>query len=225
MALYYGCDPTADSLHIGNLIGLVTLRRFQAHGHTAIALAGGATGMVGDPSGRSDERNLLDDETLEPQRCSDQAGDQPHRRSRRRAGRTRRQPRLDGTDLIPRVPPRRRPLRHGQSDDRPRERQESSRERAWDLVHRVQLHAASGQRLLVAARPSAVRVADRRFRPVGQPRLRRRPDPTHTFGDGPRARRGPCFSLPTDRSWARPPALGSGSVPRRRVRTSSTSTS
>jgi len=64
MALYYGCDPTADSLHIGNLIGLVTLRRFQAHGHTAIALAGGATGMVGDPSGRSDERNLLEDDTL-----------------------------------------------------------------------------------------------------------------------------------------------------------------
>lgn len=64
ITLYYGCDPTADSLHIGNLIGLVMLRRFQDAGHTALALAGGATGMVGDPSGRSDERNLLDDETL-----------------------------------------------------------------------------------------------------------------------------------------------------------------
>ncbi len=64
VALYYGCDPTADSLHVGNLIGLVMLRRFQDAGHRPIALAGGATGMVGDPSGRSEERNLLDDDTL-----------------------------------------------------------------------------------------------------------------------------------------------------------------
>jgi tyrosyl-tRNA synthetase len=64
VSLYYGCDPTADSLHIGNLIGLLVLRRFQDAGHRPIALAGGATGMVGDPSGRSDERNLLDEATL-----------------------------------------------------------------------------------------------------------------------------------------------------------------
>jgi tyrosyl-tRNA synthetase len=65
VAIYYGCDPTADSLHVGNLIGLVMLRRFQDAGHRPIALAGGATGMVGDPSGRSEERNLLDDATLD----------------------------------------------------------------------------------------------------------------------------------------------------------------
>jgi tyrosyl-tRNA synthetase len=65
LALYYGCDPTADSLHHGNLIGLVMLRRFQDAGHFALALAGGATGMIGDPSGRSEERNLLDDATLD----------------------------------------------------------------------------------------------------------------------------------------------------------------
>jgi tyrosyl-tRNA synthetase len=64
ITLYYGCDPTAPSLHVGNLIGLVLLRRFQDAGHRPIALAGGATGMVGDPSGRSDERNLLDEATL-----------------------------------------------------------------------------------------------------------------------------------------------------------------
>jgi len=64
IALYCGFDPTADSLHVGNLIGLVTLRRFQLAGHRPIALAGGATGMIGDPSGRSEERNLLDDERL-----------------------------------------------------------------------------------------------------------------------------------------------------------------
>jgi tyrosyl-tRNA synthetase len=64
VGVYYGCDPTADSLHVGNLIGLIVLRRFQDAGHTAIALAGGATGMVGDPGGRSEERNLLDEDTL-----------------------------------------------------------------------------------------------------------------------------------------------------------------
>jgi tyrosyl-tRNA synthetase len=64
VALYYGCDPTADSLHVGNLIGLLVLRRFQDAGHRPVALAGGATGMVGDPSGRSEERNLLDEATL-----------------------------------------------------------------------------------------------------------------------------------------------------------------
>ena len=64
MALYVGFDPTADSLHVGNLVPLLLLRRFQLAGHLPIALAGGATGMVGDPGGRSEERNLLDGETL-----------------------------------------------------------------------------------------------------------------------------------------------------------------
>ena len=64
ITLYYGCDPTAASLHHGNLIGLLTLRRFQDAGHRPLALAGGATGMVGDPGGRSAERNLLDRDTL-----------------------------------------------------------------------------------------------------------------------------------------------------------------
>jgi tyrosyl-tRNA synthetase len=64
VGLYYGCDPSADSLHVGNLIGLLVLRRFADAGHDAIALAGGATGMIGDPGGRSKERNLLDAPTL-----------------------------------------------------------------------------------------------------------------------------------------------------------------
>jgi len=64
VTLYYGCDPTAPSLHHGNLIGLVMLRRFQDAGHRPIALTGGATGMIGDPGGRSEERNLLDLATL-----------------------------------------------------------------------------------------------------------------------------------------------------------------
>jgi tyrosyl-tRNA synthetase len=65
VATYVGFDPTADSLHVGHLMGQLTLRRFQLAGHRPFPLAGGATGMVGDPGGRSEERNLLDRETLE----------------------------------------------------------------------------------------------------------------------------------------------------------------
>jgi tyrosyl-tRNA synthetase len=61
---YIGFDPTADSLHIGNLVQIMLLMHFQRAGHKPIALVGGATGMVGDPSGKSEERNLLDEATL-----------------------------------------------------------------------------------------------------------------------------------------------------------------
>ncbi len=61
---YLGIDPTADSLHIGHLCGVMMLRHFQRCGHKPIALVGGATGMIGDPSGKSSERNLLDEATL-----------------------------------------------------------------------------------------------------------------------------------------------------------------
>jgi tyrosyl-tRNA synthetase len=64
ITLYSGFDPTADSLHIGSLVGMLVLRRFAEAGHEAIALAGGATGMIGDPSGKSEERNLLDSAAL-----------------------------------------------------------------------------------------------------------------------------------------------------------------
>lgn len=63
-AAYVGIDPTADSLHIGHLVSVMMLRHFQLAGHKPIALVGGATGMIGDPSGKSAERNLLDEKTL-----------------------------------------------------------------------------------------------------------------------------------------------------------------
>ncbi len=63
--VYIGFDPTADSLHVGSLMQLMMLRRFQRAGHRPIALVGGATGMIGDPSGKSEERNLLSKEQLE----------------------------------------------------------------------------------------------------------------------------------------------------------------
>jgi tyrosyl-tRNA synthetase len=59
ITLYNGFDPTGDSLHIGHLVPMMAMARMQRYGHTPIALAGGGTGMVGDPSGRSTERNLL----------------------------------------------------------------------------------------------------------------------------------------------------------------------
>src|SRR5437016_2044479 len=65
ITLYAGFDPTADSLHVGNLVPLLGLRRFQLAGHIPIALAGGATGLIGDPSGKATERTLLTREGLE----------------------------------------------------------------------------------------------------------------------------------------------------------------
>lgn len=64
-SIYVGVDPTADSMHIGHIVPLLTLRRFQQAGHRPVLLVGGATGMIGDPSGRSTERNLLTKEQIE----------------------------------------------------------------------------------------------------------------------------------------------------------------
>src|ERR1700749_4553655 len=61
---YIGFDPTSDSLHIGSLVPILLLVHLQKAGHKPIALVGGATGMIGDPSGKSEERNLLNEETL-----------------------------------------------------------------------------------------------------------------------------------------------------------------
>jgi len=65
VTLYAGFDPTSDSLHVGNLVPLLALRRFQQHGHHPIVVAGGATGLVGDPSGKASERQLLTREILD----------------------------------------------------------------------------------------------------------------------------------------------------------------
>jgi tyrosyl-tRNA synthetase len=65
LSVYCGFDPTADSLHLGNLLGIIVLSWFQRCGHTPVALLGGATGRVGDPSGRSAERPVLTEEEIE----------------------------------------------------------------------------------------------------------------------------------------------------------------
>ena len=64
-SVYIGFDPTSDSLHIGSLVPIILLVHLKNFGHRPIALVGGATGMIGDPSGKSDERNLLDEATLQ----------------------------------------------------------------------------------------------------------------------------------------------------------------
>src|SRR6185312_1013570 len=65
ISLYCGVDPTADSMHIGHLLPFLTLRRFQQHGHRPIVLVGGFTGLIGDPSGKSEERKLQTMEQVE----------------------------------------------------------------------------------------------------------------------------------------------------------------
>ena len=65
ISLYCGVDPTADSMHIGHLLPYLTLRRFQQHGHRPIVLVGGATGIIGDPSGKSEERKLQTTEAIQ----------------------------------------------------------------------------------------------------------------------------------------------------------------
>ena len=65
ISLYCGVDPTADSMHIGHMVPFLTLRRFQQHGHRPVVLVGGATGLIGDPSGKSEERNLQTLETVQ----------------------------------------------------------------------------------------------------------------------------------------------------------------
>ena len=73
--LYAGFDPTADSLHVGHLMALMILRRFQQAGHRPIALVGGATGMIGDPSGKSEERNCSRCEVLRANVAAMEAAD------------------------------------------------------------------------------------------------------------------------------------------------------
>src|SRR5271169_505398 len=63
--IYVGFDPTSDSMHVGNLVAVMLLRRFQQAGHRPIALVGGATGMIGDPSGKTEERKLLNMEDIQ----------------------------------------------------------------------------------------------------------------------------------------------------------------
>lgn len=117
---YLGIDPTADSLHIGHLVGVMILKHFQMCGHRPLALIGGATGMIGDPSGKSQERNLLDEPTL--RHNQEAIKRQARQTARLRVGRAEcrragQQLRLDEGHLVPRIHPRHRQVHHRQLHD------------------------------------------------------------------------------------------------------------
>ncbi|MGH3320974.1 MAG: tyrosine--tRNA ligase [Streptosporangiaceae bacterium] len=138
--IYYGCGPSADSLHVGNLIGLLVLRRFADAGHQALALAGGATVMIGDPGGRSKERNLLDEEALA--RNTGRIAEQLERISRVPLVNN-----LGWTASISLLSFLRDIGKHATANQMMRVGAGAARERQRYLLHRVQLPAAPGARL------------------------------------------------------------------------------
>ena len=228
MTLYVGFDPTADSLHVGNLVPLLLLRRFQLAGHLPIALAGGATGMIGDPGGRSEERNLLDGETL----------DRNTRRSRRQlsafldfepgpVGQARLVDNRDWTapmgvldflrDVGKHVTVNYMLAKESVKSRVASEHGISFTEFSYMLLQANDYHWLHEQH--------GLRAAGRRLRPVGQHHGGHRSRP-------PAQRRRPCTGSPcrssrarTARSSARASTARSGSIPSARRPTRSTSTS
>ena len=177
---YLGIDPTADSLHIGHLCGVMILKHFQRCGHKPLALVGGATGMIGDPSGKSQERNLLDEETLRHnQECIkkqlskflDFESDAPNRAEL-----------VNNYDWMKdftfldfaRT-------YHGELYDGKRFRTEASQRgsEGWIVVYRVHLPTFAGLRLFAPIRDKRLQVANGRFGPMGKYHDGRRVDSSH----------------------------------------------
>ena len=202
ISAYIGFDPTADSLHIGHLIPIFGLLRLQEHGGRPVALVGGGTGMIGDPSGRSSERNLLDVATLEHnvtairgqlERFLDfSPGPAP--------GRHGQQLRLAGVDLADRLPAGRRQALHRALHAGQGLRPDAAGARA--VVHRVQLHDPPGLRLPDPVPGARRRDADGRRGPVGEHHRGPRADPADI---GRRVRGEPGAR---DRLQAAPLAVG-----------------
>ena len=151
---YIGFDPTASSLHVGSLLPVMALARLQRFGHTPIAIVGGGTGMIGDPSGKSQERVLLSLEQIAENVVGIRAQLERFLDFERRLepGADRQQRRLARADRSADVPARRRQALHRQLHAAEGVGQPAARERRRHLVHRVQLPVAAGLRL-----PEAVR--------------------------------------------------------------------
>ena len=211
--LYYGSTRRPTASTSATCIGLLVLRRFQDAGHRPIALAGGATGMIGDPGGRSEERNLLDEATLAANVAAIKAqiAGSSTSTGRWHAGR---QPRPGPSDVTPaRLPPRRRQARHRQPDARPGVGEDPDGQRARHLLHRVQLHAPAGQRLLLLHEHDGCELqvggSDQWGNILaGVDLIRRR-----SRRGGPRPGLAAADRAPTAPSSARPPAPASGSTP------------
>ena len=159
VTLYCGFDPTAPSLHLGNLVQILTVRRFQQHGHRPLALVGGATGLIGDPK-ETGERTLNPREVGRGLGAADPraAGQVLRLRGAERRGRGE-QPRLDRGPVGAGVPPRRRQALQRQPDARPRGRRRAPGQ-GRHLLHGVQLPVAPVLRL----RPAATGVSAARCR-------------------------------------------------------------
>ena len=187
LTYYGGFDPTAPSLHFGNLVLLVTMRRLQLAGHRPIGLVGGATGLVGDPSGRTSERVLNDPDVIAG--WVDRIRQQVERYlDVRRPGRRahRQQPRMDGRHVGHRLAPRRRQALQRQPHARQGVGQRQARGRRHQL-HRVQLPGDAGPRLPRAVPAPRHDAPARGQRPVGKPDRRCRPHSPHRGRDRPRA--------------------------------------
>ena len=168
---YIGFDPTASSLHVGSLLTVMGLARLQRFGHTPIAIVGGGTGMIGDPSGKSQERNLLSRGTGRRERARASGSNwRSFWISTRAATPARIVNNADwlGTIDVLVVSARCREALHRQLHAAEGVGEPAPRERRGDLVHRVQLPGAAGLRLPAALRSRRLRAADGRQRPVGE---------------------------------------------------------
>ena len=176
IAGYIGFDPSGASLHIGHLVPIFGLLRLQRFGGRPVALVGGGTGMIGDPSGRSTERNLLDARRSKPTSRRSAASSSGSSTSRRAPGRGHgQQPRLARRAVADRLPARHRQALHDPVHARQGLGPGPARARA--VVHRVQLHAPPGVRLRPPPPDDGRRAPDGRRRPVGQHHRRARADP------------------------------------------------
>ena len=176
---YIGFDCTADSLHIGNLVSIMLLRWLQQTGQRPIALIGGGTSKVGDPSGKDESRQLLDDATL----AANLAGVRRSLASFLEFGDGPGQALLVNNDdwlqppRLHRLPARLRPPLHDQPHADLRLGAPAARARAAADLPRVQLHGHAGLRLPRARAAPRLPAAARRLGPVGQHRQRRRARP------------------------------------------------
>ncbi len=178
LVAYIGFDPTADSLHIGHLLQICLLRRLQLAGHRPIALVGGGTGMIGDPTGKSDERNLLTPEDLAHNKAGIQA--QLERFIDFGASGAILEDNATWLGTVPLLEFLRDVGKQFTVNEMIRKdsvRSPPGDEAAGHLVHRVQLHAPPGVGLPAAVRPPRLPPADGRERPMGQHHRRRRPHP------------------------------------------------
>ena len=185
---YIGFDPERPSLHVGHLVPIFGLLRLQRAGGRPVAVVGGGTGMIGDPSGRSSRAQPARSRRRSRRTSSAIRGqlerflDFTPRPGRRRDGQ---QPRLARRAVAHRLPARHRQALHGAVHARQGLRPGPARARP--VVHRVQLHAAAGVRLLAPPPDDGCRAADGRRRPVGQHHGRARADPPDERGRGGRA--------------------------------------